>query len=785
MTRVVDACLLIGLAACGAGLYGLRHVAVASDDVQLRSGEPFTAEYRVREVRRSDQGSVHVIADAVSLRHSPRATETCPESACATRAHAAPSPADQELPSLSGAIWTRWPADSGPPDRGDAVVLTGEIRVPQGRRNPGAFDFSLYLRNRCVGAVLDISDVRVERRGRGLADAAGWVERVLRSSVPGDAGKLLTALLLGQGAMLSEELRSAFRRSGTVHILAVSGLHVGFVLLIAHALLRSLRVPPRVARLACLPALACFAILVGPKASVVRAAVMASALIIASTLQRKTHPLNSLGVAGLVLLLARPGSLFDLGFQLSFSAVGGILLMFPTISTPLRRRLSPLGAAGSHVADALALSLSAQAGVAPILAGTFGEFSVVAPLANLAAVPLAGAAVACGISLVAMQPIGGLPARAMSAAAWACSRGLISVTGPLGRATWATLRVDSRFWPAVLCAVTASVVFCGTRRRTGKRAAFVLLALAAGMAATLATTGPARSYPRIVFFDVGQGDSVLLELPRRRYVLVDAGPGPIVRRTEDGAQAGFQPWDAGADVVVPYLGRAGVGSLEAVVITHAHADHLGGALSVIENVPTKLLVLAGGRARDAPFAAVVRAVRGGGGRVVEVSAGDTLKVGRFRLAVLAPIGYPKLDRVTENNASVVIGTELHGASVLLTGDIESPVEADLLTAGSLRRADVLKVAHHGSSSSTGASFLERVRPRAAVIQVGPENRYGHPDAGTLARLREAGATVVRTDLDGAVLATFGRGRFRLSCVASGGTCDYIVEDATALRALTE
>jgi competence protein ComEC len=648
------------------------------------------------------------------------------------------------------------------------VSLTGEIRRPPGRRNPGAFDFAFYLRNRGIGALLDVSEARVLRRGRGIAGAADWIERAIRRRVPGDSADLLSALLLGRSASLPEKTQRSFRRAGTVHVLAVSGLHVGFIMLVAHALLRSLRAPPRIARVLCVPAIAVFVLLIGPRPSAMRAVLMAAALTLSSTLERKTRPLNTLGVAGLALLLVQPGSLFDVGFQLSFSAIGGILLLHGWLSGILRRPLTALGGLGRRLADLAALSLSAQAGVAPALIGQFGEISLVAPLANLAAVPLAGAAVASGICVVASHAIGGIPARAFAATAWVTARSLLCLTQSLGRMQWSAARVDARFWPVALCLTAALAVFATARGGRGRRVGYAVLALGLVTCVAIARTGPARSVARAVFFDVGQGDSVLLELPWRNYVLIDTGPGPTDRSGGSGRVDGtFRLWDAGAGVVVPYLRRAGVGSLEALIVTHAHADHLGGAASVVQDAVPKRLVLPSGGANHGPFVALVRHARERGAQVLEVETGDTLAAGSFRLSVLAPPAVLRAGVASENNSSVVVRLEMGGFSLLLTGDIEDPVEKILLRTGVLGPTDVLKVPHHGSATSSGERFVQRIGPSLAVIEVGEGNRFGHPDRCTLRTLESAGATVMRTDRDGAVVVTFGEDLLVAEAVASG------------------
>ncbi len=743
---LVDLALLCALVAAGCAHYETSHRALPSDHIALKEvGAVVTARARVTEIRRTSSGHTNVVIEVLGLRD-------------------APGPGVPEVPAR-GLVWARWP-DGGPhPARGDVVVLVGELNAPGGRRNPGAFDFASYLRNRRIHRTLRHCQLlEIERPQRRL-DVAGWIYRTLPERVPGVPGEVLRGLLLGTGRELPDELTEAFRRSGTVHVLAVSGLHVGFIVLIVHAVLRSLRVPRRLSRLLVLPALIGFVLIVGPRPSVVRASTMAAFLIAAPLLERRPNPMNALGAAGLALLLARPGSLFDLGFRLSFSAVAGILLLHRPLEDALAVPLRALGHGAVRLAAPIALSLSAQAGVAPILVGVFGEASVISPVANLAVVPLAGLSVAAGIAMLVCEPLGSWPASAFAAVAWSSIRLLVSIAELLGDCPWATVRVASRFWPAVLCATAG---FCLRVRATsvGARRVGTGVVLASGVvAATFFLAGPGRSYARIVFFDVGQGDSILLELPRRQYALVDAGPGPT--SADQAGMPGVR--DAGADVVLRHLRREGIARLAALVVTHAHADHYGGAASVLLGVRVDTLILPVGRTADARLANLIAVARRRGTGVREVSWGETLRVGNSLLTVLWPDPAVTAEW-SENNCSVVLRGSVSGHDLMLTGDIERRAENRLSKMPRLLPAGLLKVSHHGSGTSSTEGFIRGVSPALAVVQVGERNRYGHPCPETLDRLAAAGATVMRTDVDGAVVVSFRRGRAVARCVVSGREC---------------
>jgi len=699
---------------------------------------------RVNEVRCSASGATNVVANALEVDGVP----------------------------AEGPLWVSWPRGALRPGAGDVAALEGVLSAPEAARNPGAFDFASWLRSRgvhrtlrsCAIVALDADDRRV-----GPAD---WVSATIRRRVPGVSGELLVGLLLGRTRELPDELSEAFRRSGTVHVLAVSGLHVGFVVLIAHAVLRSLRVPRRAALALVLPVLVGFVAVVGPRPSVVRASLMAAFLMLAPLIERASCPINSLGAAAIVLMIARPGCLSDLGFQLSFSAVIGILLLHEPLARAMRsviERVAPAAGRFSHwTSAALALSLSAQAGVAPVLVGTFGRLSLISPVANLAAVPLAGLSVASGTATLAFDALGTWPSAAFGAVAWSSCSLLAAVTGLLGAAPWSSVGVATRFWPATLGAVAGLSIVLRARTHRARGAGGALVAAAVAAAVVLSVAGPGRSYPRVVLFDVGQGDSVLLELPRRQYVLVDAGPGPgTLLRYDDNSRAegSWRPRDLGAAVVVPYLEREAIGRLRMLVVTHAHADHYGGVASVLAAVRVDTLALPPGRTADPRLASIVELARKRRTRVVEVARGRTMAFGSTSVRVLSP-EREFARRCSENDASVVLSADLAGGSVLLTGDIEDAAEGRLLGARGIA-ADLLKVPHHGSDTSSTTEFLGRVLPSLAVVQTGEGNRHGHPGDDALGRIRRAGALVARTDLDGAVVVDFCGGSMKARCVLSG------------------
>ena len=548
----------------------------------------------------------------------------------------------------------------------------------------------------------------------GAAAPAGAVER------PGLA--LARALLLGQGHALPPEQREAMRRVGLAHLVAVSGLNVGMVAALLLALL--LRAPRALRLVGALAGVLVYALLVGPLPSLLRAVLMALAVGGALLLRRLPQSANGLAAACLLMVLLDPSWVRDLGFQLSVAATAGLLALARPLAARLRwaRWLGP----------PLAVTLAAQLATLPWALAAFGRFSVVSPLANLVAVPWAGMALACALAWAAGRLVLGAAADPLLVV-------LDGLAAPLEwlerlpASPWISVVVRAEWWAAWAAAALLAWWLL--------RPAGTLLALARGAGAALLLAA-CVAWPEpgleVVILDVGQGDAVLLR-DGRRALLVDGG--------------GWRSPGFGGRVLVPALGALGIRRLDALAVTHADVDHCGGAADLLAEVPVGELWLPPGLAATGCGR---RLLAGGRAPVVELAAGDARRLGRWRLLALAPprrvarLAAVDGAALSDNESSLVLLAEGHGRRVLLTGDVEAGGESSLVDRWGepAIACDLLKVAHHGSKSSTTARFLAAARPRLALVSAGRGNPYGHPSDLVLRRLADRRVGVLRTDRDG-------------------------------------
>lgn len=547
-----------------------------------------------------------------------------------------------------------------------------------------------------------------------------------------DAG-LVRALLIADTHDLDPQVRDRYADAGIVHMLSISGLHVAIVSGAMLLLLQAARLPPAWARWAGLSLVGIYIVLIGAPPPAVRSAVMIAAQVVSLAVQRNTSPWAALAWGGGIPLLYQPRTAVDLGWQLSVSGFAALIA-----GRAVAERLLPLRLDGwrKKIATELVVSVVASFATAPLVAWHFGRVSLVAPLTNIAAGPviaLLQPTLFLGLSL-AWWPAA---ARLVAAASFPMVRAFDLVAAAGASLPLATLHAAPSLLTAVALGVACVAVLAACVSHFWARP--VLVALGALATAAFAPA-PSGDRVEVHMIDVGQGDAVAVRTPRGRWVLFDAGRGDDKR-------------DAGRTTIVPYL-RARGGALVLFVLSHPHADHAGGSASVLRSMlPTGYLdaAFAGG---STPYRQSLADAQRLGLAWRRARAGEIVDIDGVRLRILAPDSAWTVGLKDPNLASVVVRLEYRGATMLFTGDAESAEERWLLErAPALLRADLLKVAHHGSGTSSGPEFLDAVRPRAALVSVAARNFYGHPDPAVMHRLTAAGAAVLRTDQLGSIVAS--------------------------------
>ena len=723
---------------------------------------------------------------------------------------------DSQIP-VDGAVrlTVRWPAgqQSRPFACGERIRVAARLLPPETYHDPGAWSRVDYLLDEGVTSSASLTADRVERLGwapgrylscrlTGLQHATtdrllalpGAMRRLPPSlrMVPEDAA-MLAAIVAGDRTYLTHSLRVGFERTGSFHMLVVSGFHLAIVAACIFWVARRVRLPRMPATLITIAVSFAYALFTGFATPVQRSFWMVALYMVGRLVYRDRSPLNVIGFAALCLMAVSPRSLFDASFQMTLLAVvaiagvaapllGSTLHPYGNAARDLRLieidiKLAPRLAAFRVALRMVAMRLAALAGsftgwrafpwavrlfvrfIELILIAYVVEMAMTLPMAvyfhritfyalpvNLLILPLLTVLMpAALLTLLALLvwPAAALVPAVVTAFVLHLGVGLVHLFGSM---RMGDLRIpdplawqQSAFW--LLLAGAIALAAGSVRRRWMFHASWAALLLAACAAVAPRPVVHPSGALLVEAIDVGQGDSILLITPEGKTLLVDAGG------FGGGPRQAPQDFDIGEEVVSPALWARGIRHLDVVALSHAHSDHMGGMAAVVRNFhPDELWV--GNNPRFAAYDALLDEARSFGARVRSLRAGDAVSLGSLQIAVLAPFKNYQPGAEPSNNDSLVLHAAYGATSVMLEGDAEEPIEQAMLAEPGLE-STLLKVGHHGSITSTTPEFLARVAPRWAVISDGLHNRFGHPRGEVLAELEGARVRTLRTDLDGA------------------------------------
>jgi competence protein ComEC len=659
-------------------------------------------------------------------------------------------------------------------DAGSWILARGHWR-PYGDEGAGAVR-PLHSYGRLYGSVVEVA----HSAGRPwLASLRTYAASRLDALLPRQTTPVAKALVLAERSELDPRVTRRFADAGLVHLLAISGLHVGLLAAAASFVLGFI-VPHTQRYLVAAALLGFYVVLIGAPPSALRAALLFAGYATARARGGPAHVADLLGVAALVAIVLDPLVILRPGFQLSFAGFSGLIAgghvasaalrdpMVRASMAPTRRRLSRCLRA---TATAFAASAGAFAFTAPIAAWHFERVAPVAVLSNFAGTPLVALALAGLLSALMLPgPLAHLGADAATTALRLLQE-IVDVFASLPL-HGSVPPPQPMLWSSV--ALTIWGLLALTRPGRPRRG---LLRVGTGVGllivAPVLGTLQRGDWTLLCSLDVGQGDATAIRTRRGHWLLIDAGPGPgfpsssgsgFGPRFGSGSGSGFE-WrygDAGARKVAPFLRRRGARSVDLFVLSHPHLDHLGGAASLFGRFPVRRVLEPGYQLPSGQYLRFLEQLEETGVEWRPARAGSRLTLDEVELTVLAP--GPDLDRSggappgasDANEVSAVVRLQIGAFRYLNTGDAPAATERALLAtwpADSLT-ADVLKVGHHGSRTSSALEWLTAVESELAVISAGPENRYGHPHEVTLARLDSAGVRRVwRTDREGTLCVT--------------------------------
>lgn len=700
---------------------------------------------------------------------------------------------------------------------GQTVEVDARVRRTRNFQNPGAFDYAGYLARRHIYWTASASAVRVMpgvcgSRLAGLVFSlrAAALHRIeqLYSGKPYETA-MMQAILIGDSTRLEKVWTESFRSTGTFHALVISGTHVAVLAAAFLFMLRVCLIPEGAALLLTVLASWLYALVTGWEAPVIRSAAGMTLFLAGRLVYRRSRILNLLAAIGLAFLLLDPPQLFEASFQLSFLAVGFIAIfavpLLESTTAPLALGLRDLADRGRdlHLASRVAqfrvemrllaetlrlwtrlperwsfraiavpgraffylcelviISAVVQVGLALPMAVYFHRISVSGLSANAFVVPLMGLVVPIGFFAVLTG--WSVPAQ-VSAWLLAASARVVD-----WHAAWEPeWRIPAPpAWLVLLLAaglIAAGFAFASSARhyrwwRLGASAAVLALVAVVVLHPFAPRVEPGRL--ELTMIDVGQAESLFVALPTGKLMLVDGG-GQVSFRGRPASRLDF-----GEDVVAPYLWSRSIRRIDVIVVSHAHDDHMGGVPSLLRNFGVRELWT--GAMPDTPaWRAIEKEARARGIRIVPLTSGRTFGFGGARFDVLSPPP-DYIAQEPKNNDSLVVRLSWRGRSFLLTGDAERQVENELVARGVPLKSEVLKVAHHGSQTSTTEPFLDSVNPVFALVSAGFENSYGNPHPRVVARLETRRIPLLRTDLWGLVTLTTDGRRYKLDTVRWSG-----------------
>ena len=638
------------------------------------------------------------------------------------------------------------PNDHSVPDHlklGNRITFSAMVYPLDEKSNPSQFDYKRYLASQNIYAQVGIQ--KIHNLQVNSSQLVSWVQlrrevlEAIENNFSQETSSLAKALLIGYKNELEREQKITFSRAGLSHIMAVSGLHVGFILApfwIMIPLFWNLRYGKQIGLSLLIGILFVYAGLTNFSASVTRASLVGILLAYGKLFHKVRDSKNLTAVAALIILLFNPSDLFSIGFQLSFGAVYIILLTAPVIQRWLPNwiRFRWFG----KPVMVVVISFIVQVGLFPLLAYYFGEFSIVGPLANAFVIPVLGIAVPYAIALLPVAIISPTIAHLLNTPVDLFLQWLHWFVNTTANWPWSWIQIHIE---SILffCIWMVGIFLIASLRipRLRWKILAVFLALLCAKQGNQVWQNLKPATLQLTYYDVGQGDATLVSTPRNSHFLIDAGR--------------WQPdYNSAKYVIIPHLKEQGIEKLDAVFLSHPHADHIGGILELIKTIPIDTIYNSGTDYNSKLYQRYHKKAVEKDIPIIPLSAGDQIEIDpSIRLFIYGPAESNHTSNA--NNRSLILELIYGKTEFLFPGDSEQSQEQELIGRyPMLSDTDVLKVPHHGSKTSSTDALLQTLTPQMGVLSLGRQNQFEHPHQEATRRLHKHISQLYFTSLDGAI-----------------------------------
>lgn len=628
---------------------------------------------------------------------------------------------------------------------GDIITFNGIYKKPNVQRNYGGYDYSLYLKTQNIYGTFDGSQIELKLKNKGSFVQKGiisfkeYIKGILKANLDENEAELCIGLVIGDRTNLSENIQEDFKTSNLTHMLAVSGSHFVYIILAVTYINKFLK-RKRLGQVLMLIVIVLFMNLTGNTGSVVRSGIMAALGIIASIIHRKADIWNNMAIAMLIQIILNPYIIFDVGVQLSYGGVIGIVAFNKIVTNQIEQLSNKIN---NYIKESISVTISANIVIIPIMMYTFNTISFSFVISNLIAGAILGIIVLYAFALIFLYIVLHKFISPLFIILNIMLKILISIAHICSLIPFSKIYVVTP--NVVLIIFFYLFLYLLVKKQNSmilskKTIAFFTIAIVILNFIYPVITSK-RDNLEINFIDVGQGDSTLIRVSNKT-ILIDGG----------GSSYG-ETFDVGEQTLFPYLLDRGINEIDYVIVSHFDSDHCQGLNFVMENMKVKNAIISDLGQESNEYDTFLSLAKKQNTNLVYVKMRDIIKIGKATIKILFPDNEPITDNEKNNNA-IVFKFLWKNVSILFTGDIEEKAENKILSLYSNNleelKSTILKVAHHGSKTSTTKAFLEAVKPQIALVGVGEDNNFGHPNSGVIERLESIGCKIYRTDKCGEI-----------------------------------